>query len=335
MLLSNFHFLRPWWLLMLIPLALVIWKLHHDRSTGDNWKNVCDQHLLPHLMIHYHSKRSILVTSLLTIAGFIAIFSLAGPTWSRIEQPVFRSQTARVIALNLAQSMYAKDLSPNRLTRTKYKVLDLLKHFRDGQTGMIAFTQEPFVVSPLTQDTQTIAAMIPTLSPNIMPIAGSHISSALTKSKQLMEQAGVRKGTIFLFTDHAPSQEDMAIAKHLHQQGFTLAVLGTGTKQGGPITSPQGGFLTNDQGQTIIAQLPTQQLKLLSQNGGGRYATFTNDNQDIDYLIDASPSASITAAKKTKATTDRWHDQGRLFILLLLPLALLAFRKGWMEVLSR
>ena len=99
---------------------------------------------------------------------------MAGPTWEKIQQPSFRADQALVIALDLSRSMNAQDLSPNRLTRGKLKILDILERRRSAQVALIVYSANAFTVTPLTSDSDTIISLINSLDTTIMPSRGSY-----------------------------------------------------------------------------------------------------------------------------------------------------------------
>jgi len=171
----EFHFLRPYWFLMLIPLAIMLWSLLWYLKKGDSWQQVIDPKLLKHLLNQSSSAKNFKPLMILGLIWFTTVFALAGPAWEKHQQPVFRNNNAKVILLDLSQSMLAEDIQPDRLTRAKYKILDLLRDYPEGQTGMAVFSGEAYTVSPLTNDTHTIALMVSDLSPDIMPVSGSNI----------------------------------------------------------------------------------------------------------------------------------------------------------------
>jgi len=334
-----FHFIRPYWLLALIPVLILLWFLYKNLNHGNNWRQAVDKHLLPHLLIKNHgvasSWRNYWFLYVLALIWLIAIFALAGPSWSKRPQPVYRSQVAKVILLDLSQSMFAQDIKPNRLTRAKYKVLDILKEYPEGLTGMAVYSSEAYTVSPLTNDTKTIAAMVSVLSPNIMPARGSNIAAALKKAAQLLQQGNAKRGTIILMTDAKPSAEAYAEAEKVRAAGYEILVLGIGTQAGAPIPGVEGGFVTQ-QGKTYIAKLDNGALEKLARIGAGHYHIFTDNNSDINYILAPTlRSRALTQAKKTDANTNLWNDEGRWFILLLLPFLLLMFRRGWLEDVCR
>ena len=132
---AEFHFLRPEWL-WAIPVVIACALLLARRHLGPgNWQKVIDAALAPHVLSTTASRRADLRWWLLGIGGVVAILALAGPAWERVEQPVFRSDQALVVALDLSRSMDAQDLSPSRLTRARLKILDILERRGSGQPG--------------------------------------------------------------------------------------------------------------------------------------------------------------------------------------------------------
>ena len=163
---------------------------------------------------------------------------MMGPTFAEEEQTVYQGLQSRVIVLDLSESMDAKDIKPSRLTRAKYKVADLLKQKSSGQTALIVFSGEPYVVSPLTKDTKTIAAMIPVLETVLMPVTGHDIGAALDKAGALL--SGMTSGDVILITDSVPGAKARKAAAKLRADGYRLDVLGVGTNKPAPIPSASG-----------------------------------------------------------------------------------------------
>ncbi len=329
--LGALHFLRPWWFLVLIPLVFLLWQQWRQRTVGHDWAGQCDPHLLPHLLCGHSSSRRYMMPVFLCLAWLLAVLALAGPTWSHWPQPVYRQQMARVIALDVSESMNANDLLPSRLQRARYKVLDLLKRIKSGQTGMLVFSSEPFVVSPLTEDSNTIANMVPVLNSHVVPVQGSNIALALKKSVKLMQQADAVRGSIILITDSQPNTAAFSEAKQLAKQGYHLLVLGVGTEQGGPIPKAGGGFMLNQQGEVVFAKLDPEALEKLASEGAGRYVAFTNDNRDLTSLLSMSQRNQHHVLKAKNLTKVLWADQGHWLIWGLLILLLIVCRRGWLE----
>lgn len=131
--LALFHFIRPYWLLALIPLAVITALILRHKLQRGNWVNVCDEALLPYILQEKPVKQNrIPFISMNVIASLLTIIALAGPTWERVPSPAFRNDSGLVIALDLSKSMEAGDIKPSRLIRARYKIEDILKQRKDG-----------------------------------------------------------------------------------------------------------------------------------------------------------------------------------------------------------
>ncbi len=329
---ETFHFLRPWWFIALIP-ALIIFIYSLNKTAGrSNWNEHCDPHLLKYLLVHNQASHKTWLPYILLLIWLVMVFALSGPTWSRYAEPIYQKNIARIIALDVSTSMNANDITPSRLERAKYKVLDLLHDIKEGQTGMLVFSSDAFVVSPLTTDTNTIASMVPVLDSNIVPIQGSDIAKALQKSAKLLSQAGYSTGEIILITASTPSASALDEAAKLTKDGYIISVLAVGTNNGGPITKTDGGLETDEKGNVIFAKLDTIQLEKLAQIGKGNYLTFVNDNSDLKKLLNYNNLNDINKKpNKISETKNLWRDEGHWLVWLLLILSPFIARKGWLE----
>lgn len=329
---ESFHFLRPLWFLMLIPLSLWLFWLWRIRSRSDAWQQVCDAHLLPHLLVQFSGSRQRLALWLLAIGWLLAVLALAGPTWSKRPQPVFETEQARVLILDLSRSMDAADIKPSRLTQAKFKLRDMLQHSTEGQTALLAFAGDVHVVSPLTNDAETIASLVPALDTAIMPVPGSKPVLALQAARDLLKQGGALQGDIILITDGVEDAAATVFAEKLAQQGYRLSVLGVGTAQGAPIPTGSSGFLKDHKGAIVIPRLDAKALQKLAHAGGGLYVPYTADQRDVYYLL-APPADAEFKQTKDHQLSESWEEQGAWLLLLLVPIAALSFRRGWLLVL--
>ncbi len=323
----EFHFLRPEWLWALPVLVACVVALMRRRLAPGSWQRVVDPALAPHVLSSSQRRHGSLRWWLMLAAGALAIVALAGPAWNRVEQPVFRSEQALVIALDLSRSMDAQDLSPNRLTRARLKILDILERRASGQTALVVYSANAFTVTPLTTDADTVAALVNSLSTDIMPSRGSYPAAAIEKGRQLLEQAGVRDGEILLVADGGASTAAEQAARELSDAGYRLSVLAVGTPEGAPIPRAGGGFVTDRYGDMAVPRLETDSLRRLARAGGGRFSVITTDDADIDRLLSAGSGGG--AAVDDALATDQWREEGPWLLLLLVPLASLAFRRGW------
>ena len=212
--------------------------------------------------------------------------------------------------------------------------LDLLHNIHEGQTGMLVFSSRAFVVSPLTSDSNTIAAMVPVIDSSIVPVQGSDINPALKKAASLLRQAGYSRGEIILVTDSVPDPNTFATAQKLNSDGYTISILGIGSKQGGPVTNADGSFVTDNNGNIILATLDSAALAKLAAAGGGYYIPFTNNNSDIQQLLNSTSANDLKQNPSQEAESKSlWKDQGHWLIWCGIILAAFLARKGWLEKL--
>jgi Ca-activated chloride channel family protein len=331
----EFHFLRPLWLLMLIPLMGLLWALARQSGTLGVWQKVVDAHLLPHLLVDAGGRAGRAPLILLALGWLVGAVALAGPVWERLPQPVYQAQAQRVIALDISPTMNATDVPPSRLARARFEVLDLLKRAAEGQTGLLAYGAEPYVVSPLTSDAATIAAQVPSLATSLLPVEGSRRTDlALEKGAELLRQAGSHDGEVILVTDGLdhPAVADEAAAK-LRAEGYRVSVLGVGTHKGAPVPMADGGFLKDPSGAIRMSRLETDSLRTLVTAGGGRFVPATLGDSDVDTLIPQVRARAGGQVKQQDLRADEWREEGPWLLLLVLPLAALAFRRGWLSPL--
>lgn len=343
---DTFHFLRPEWFIAVPFIAVLLILLRKRSSQNSGWEDICDPELLRYQL---RQKKPITakkrtssfrffertIPFLLPFIFLIGVFSLAGPSWEKEEQPVFQQGNALVIVLDLSLSMNAKDLKPSRLERAKLKLIDILKQKKEGQTALIAFAGDSHVVSPLTIDNKTIMSLLPALDSSIMPVSGSHLIDALTTAKQLFKSAGFARGDILLLSDGIDSSQQNALqksVKKIHRQGYRFSVIGVGSQAGSPIPVPgQGGFIKDQSGQVVLSKLTPEPLKNLARIGGGSYYKLSLDNSDFNDLLGQQMDQDNNLTDQDKQL-EQWVDAGAFFTLLLIPLALLSFRKGFLSL---
>lgn len=326
--LSDLHLLRPHWLWLLVPVALLIWWLVRRRENVGSWQGVIAPELLPYLIQGTSTQRRRGWLPVLALGWAVAVLAITGPSWQKLPQPVLQKQDALVLVLDLSYSMWAQDMRPSRIDRARRKLLDLLDMRKEGQTGLIAFAGDAHVVTPLTDDHPTIANLLPALDPGMMPLSGSEPAAAIEAARQLLLSAGVPGGRILLVTDGLTDDDADAIRALLANSGARLSILGVGTAEGAPIPLPDGGFLKDADGTIVMPKLPVSPLRNLAASAGGEYRGITVDPSDLDDLLATTGDPLDADAREIDRNADTWADMAHWFVLPLLPLLLLTFRRS-------
>jgi len=331
---GNFHFIRPWWLISIAPALVILFFLWQTKEENNTWSGIISKDLMPYLLVQQQGQITRTPFYLLGLGWILISIAMAGPAWKEIPQPVEKKIQARVIILDLSISMKSKDIPPSRYARAKHKLGDLLKAYNEGETGLIVYSGDAHVVTPLTGDTNTINNLVPSLRPEIMPIKGSNALAALKSAVDLLQNTGHQTGNIILITDGIEDQQIESIL-NIHQLSlYKLSILGVGTEAGMPILNKDGSFLKDLNNAIIIPKLKTDTLGNLARKLGGRYVEISTDDTDIDALNKTVLSNTLgTKTKKTSQQFDTWQDMGPWLVLFCLPIISLSFRKGWLGVI--
>ena len=328
---ADFVFVRPWWLAAVPPGLVLVWWLRRRWARRGSWEPVVDPALLPHLLVGVGAPRREWPWMVMAVAVVVAGLALAGPAFERLEQPGFRSLAARVIVLDVSRSMDARDLLPSRLARARHKVSDLLRRSRDGRTGLVVFAGDAFVVAPLTRDADTLVHLLSAVDTGVMPVQGSRPDLGLEAARGLLEKGRASVGEVILVTDGAEGLRTRDTAEALAGQGVRVSVLAVGTADGAPVPLPGGGFLKSPGGEIVVPRVDVAALRAVAGAGKGRFSVLTADDADVDWLLGTRVDDPWRRSlEETDRTTDEWRDEGPWLVLALLPLAALAFRRGWL-----
>ena len=328
----EFHFIRPYWLIMVIPLIILVWILAKRNMINEHWESVCDSALLPYILVGRTGAKKYTHISLFGFVALLMIFALAGPSWERLPEPVFEKESALVIAMDLSYSMYTDDLKPNRLEHARFKISDLLDLREEGQTALIVYAGDAFTVTPLTNDIKTIKSQLKALSPQIMPAPGSNVDLAIKKSQELLKQAGNTEGHILIVTDEIDKQFNNVFTQ-TNRRGYKVSVLGIGSEEGAPVRLDDGSFPKDKAGTIVIPKLNEDVLSIMASWGGGYYETSQLGDGDIERL-NRLFNSGIEKNNETKSEfeTDRWREFGPWLILFILPIVAFGFRRGYLAL---
>tara|TARA_R110002072_G_scaffold216658_1_gene374054 strand:+ start:10183 stop:12054 length:1872 start_codon:yes stop_codon:yes gene_type:complete len=333
--LSEFHFIRPLWLLALVPAFFFFRRLWILDARGSAWQKVVDPNLLPFLLSKTKHKSQRLPLYLLLAVWSLCIIALAGPTWSKETQPVQQRQDSLVIVLDLSLGMFATDFEPNRITIARRKILDTLDMRREGQTALIVYAGEAHMVTPLTDDSVSIRNMVPALNPNIMPVIGNNPAEAIAMASALMDEAASVNGRILLITAGIPQEQNNRIADALNHGRYPLHIIGIGSSQGAPIPAAGGEFLRDSSGQMVISSMDRNNLTRVSSANNGRYQDVSVDGADLESILAESLlRGENDSYLESEEEVELWRDAGPWLLFLLVPLCALCFRRGWVLQLT-
>ncbi|MBY8285029.1 vWA domain-containing protein [Vibrio fluvialis] len=304
--LSQFHFLRPLWLLALVPL-LVILYLRWKREESAQQLSFFPEHLRQALTVRQGGWSRQLPLKMLVVVVSIAVIICAGPTWQREASPFGEDSASLMVLLDSSESMLQKDVAPDRLTRGKQKISDLTQARHGGKTGLIVFAGSAHVAMPLTSDNQVLKPYLAAINPEVMPVEGKATQRALSLLKQqIPPYVG---NTLLLVSDGVSDADIEAFTRYFSDNPYQLLILATGNPQ---VESK--------------APLDMNSLQRLAQSTGGDVITLTIDDSDIQTLESKIERFRMLSNESTMP----WQDEGYWLILPLAAITLLWFRRGWL-----
>ena len=328
---QDFHFLRPAWLIAAIPAILLVGVMWRVNSNVTAWDKAIDKNLLPFLLDRSKNAAQRTPLLMLLFAWVLSALSMAGPVWEELPQPVQKREDALVIVLDLSLSMFAPDHNPSRLDLAKRKLRDILALREEGQTALVVYAGDAHTVTPLTDDVVTIDALVPSLSPNIMPLFGSDPIPAIDMAISLLDDIESSDGRILLITDGISGfDQEQLITDQMQETGYELLVMGVGTEEGAPIRTSDGSFLTDQNGAMVVPTLNRNVLQSLVNRVNGRYHDIQLSDADLAYLLTENTLLDNEELTEVEEEFDVWNEAGPYLLLLVLPLCALSFRKGWL-----
>ncbi len=314
--LGDFHFLRPWWLLTLVPAVLLFWLIRRRQDPARAWRGVIADHLLPSLLQRGADTPRVHPAPVLLAGWVLMTVAVAGPTWRLEPSPFGEDEAALVIALEVTPTMLARDVQPSRLARAAQKIRDLLALRRGTRTALVAYAGSAHLVMPLTRDTTLIERSAAELSPDVMPVEGDATGEALALAQEQIARSGL-PGSILLVTDGIPTTERPRLSAHRSQGGAPVQILGVAADAGAP-APPDG------------PPAPALDRAALQAEAGALGATVTvvtPDDDDVRWLARHAETSVVTSGA---AGGRRWRDAGWWLVFPGAALALLWFRPGWM-----
>lgn len=336
---NNFHFIRPDWFFAAIPLLVLFIWLKRRSTKHSGWQSVIPPHLYSHMVVGKIKKAKRPPMWLLPFVWILTVVALAGPTWERLPQPVYQLKMGHVVVIDMSMSMRATDMTPDRLTRAKYKAIDLINTISEGEMGLVAYSGDAFVISPLTEDAGNITTLLPSLSPEIMPVPGSDPLLGIQAANDLLTNAGFKNGVIYWITDGIEFGQQKELQEYVSSMPFTLNALTVGTSEGAPIRQLNGELLKDTSGSIVIPKLNEGAVRSVTRANGGQSKNFTSNDDDIDALTSISlldrdgNSGNDDENSESGAQGDQWREVGPYIAILLLPFAAYAFRRGLIFVI--
>lgn len=280
------------WFLFLIPIIWAgFWWIRSARTLKR--KELFSDRLISMLRLHYWKTGDrIRFFSFLT-ALFFFVVALAGPKIGTEIREVERSGVNMLIALDLSRSMNAEDISPSRLEKSKFEINRLIDRLDGDRVGLMVFTGEAFIQSPLTLDYSALRLFLDIARTDQMPTSTTNFNAAMLKAEEAFQSVEDNSDAadVLLFIadgeNHGPDYSDAA--RRLSERGVTIFTAGVGTESGGRIPIYENGSLQgyhrDEQGNEVISTLQSQTMRDIASVGGGNYYEISRGSDTIEPFL--------------------------------------------------
>ena len=274
------------WLLSLVLLLAIIRFITYFNQKK-RLRKFGDPELIQQLMPNVSRWRPLVKFGLLELALTMVILMVARPQQANGISQEKRSGIEVVIAMDISNSMRAKDVSPSRLDRAKMMVENLVENFINDKIGLIVFAGDAFVQLPITSDYVSAKMFLSTIDPSMIVNQGTDIAAAIQMATHSFTQQEHVGKAIIVITD-GEDHEGGAVeaAKAAHEEGYNVYLLGIGSTNGSPVPDPDtGNYMIDNTGNTVMSRLNEQMCREIAQAGGGAYIHVDN-NSSAQRLLD-------------------------------------------------
>lgn len=243
--------------------------------------------LVTRLFPDHSSVKSIIKISLLLVAFALGCLAIANPRRPDTTSGEARKGIDIVVAMDVSNSMLAKDIEPDRLSRAKQFISKLLDNLKDDRTGLVVFAGNAYAQMPLTFDREAARMYVNTTDPADIAAQGTNIGDALVKSELLLGEETERFRSVILITDgetHDENAEDQA--KALASRGIMINTVGIGSPGGTTILDTSGNPKKDAMGQDVVSKLNERILQQIAAITNGKYVHLENSDEAVKAVMD-------------------------------------------------
>ena len=284
-------FVYPKFLLLIcaIPLFFIFYGWY-KRGRRKRIQKFGNPEMVDALMPERSKSRGWLKLTLFSLSWLFLMIGLARPQIGAKLKETKENGAEIMIALDVSNSMLAKDYSPNRLERAKMDISRIVDRLHSDRIGLVIFAGEAFVQLPITADYVSAKIFLNSIDNTSIPIQGTDLADAIyTCSRSFSQEAseGTNNRAIILISDGEDHEgEAVEAAQDAASQGIKVYCVGVGTPEGVPIEMQDGQMLRDKEGNIVVTKLNEQILREIADAGGGAYIKATDGSFGLSEILD-------------------------------------------------
>lgn len=300
------------WLMLLVPLFFVVQALML-RLRRRRIRRFGDEELVNALMPSYAGAKVWLRLSFFAIAFCFIVLAMARPQRGvKLKEQQLKGAEV-IIALDVSNSMLAEDYSPNRLERAKLAISRVADKLHDDRIGLIVFAGDSYVQIPLTSDYISAKMFLNSISTGSVPVQGTAIGSAVDLAMRSFSDQSDKSRAIIVITDGENHEDDpVAAAQRAADMGVRVFTIGVGSKEGKFIPLPEGGYITDSEGNNVVTRLDDVTLQEIAEAGNGVYVHSSNREFGLDPIIE-----EVQKMEDKVMTTVTYEEYEELYMYFL------------------
>jgi len=229
-------------------------------------------------------------TVLWFMALLLLLVAMARPQWGVESQEVEQEGIEVMVALDVSNSMLAQDIKPDRLSRAKLEIADLMARLGGDEIGLVLFSGASFIQFPLTSDYATARTFLDNARPQVISKQGTNIGDAIRTAMSGFDTERSSQKVIVLITDgEAHDAETLSMAQQAAEAGVMIYTIGFGSPDGEPIPEYDAngqviGYKKDQNGQVVLSKLDEATLQEIADIGGGQYFRAAADGSELNAL---------------------------------------------------
>lgn len=267
----------PFFFYSILPLSLAFWALYaYGQKRKAKRKALFSQlYVQGSSLVNHHSRLYFFKITLLYLGLVSLLLALARPQKGKYRIELQGKSVDIVFALDTSKSMLAQDIRPNRLSRAKLAIQDLLESLQGDRIGVIAFAGRAFLECPLTLDYQAFLQSLSMCDTTIIQEGGTDFAAAIDQALKSFDKDASYKTLILISDGEDLEKAGYTRALAAKEEGLIVYTVGVGSYAGDiiPIQDKAGklDYVKDAQGQVVKSRLEEETLKAMAQITGGFY----------------------------------------------------------------
>jgi len=260
----------------------------------------------------------------LVLELFVILFlciALANPKIGTELKSINREGVDIVFAIDVSKSMLAEDVAPNRLTRSKRIISEIINSLSSDRVGIVAYAAQAIPQVPLTTDFASVKNFLQIIDTDMLSSQGTSIDSALNLSVNFFDQNSDTNRVLILISD-GEDHDDIpdSIIKLISENNINLITIGIGQEAGTTIPIKIDGtvdsYKKDVNGDVVITKRNSDVLLKISSSSKGEYID-GNSTEDALELVKTKLD-KIDKSEFESSEFVEYKQQFQIFILLSL-----------------